>query len=409
MDQDEPWNGFRPFYDRSENPEFRYCFRAVALRVFAILVLALGLAISTSAGGAPPVLWQRDFVSSGMYSMAKTSDGGCVLVGDLWGELGGNRTSANYGGRDGGVIRLDRAGNKVWDKSFGGTNDDKLFCITQTRDGGFIAGGTTRSGVGGNKISPHFGADTNYDCWVVRMDSQGTPLWDRSWGGSDYLANVESIVETPEGEFLVLSDSASVHSENLGCRVSLIRLNAAGELISERCYYQPGYYLRKILATGDGGMFLAGTCYKNLNADYRLLRLDARGDVLWEKGYGGTQIDGFVGMVPTSDSGLALFGYSYSPPSGNKTSPHYGGEFTSDFWLVRVDGQGNILWDRSYGGTGAEIDGGIDLTLDGGFIIGGTSDSPASGTKISTNWGRNDYWALRLDPRGNVLWEQSFG
>jgi len=106
-----------------------------------------------------------------------------------------------------------------------------------------------------------------------------------------------------------------------------------------------------------------------------------------------------------------LAGWSASPVSGNKTATNYGsGSWpSSDFWVVRLDANGQKLWDRTYGGNDNELAWSAQLTSDGGVIVGGGSISGPSGTKTSTNYGDYDFWIVRLDADGNQLWDQSFG
>lgn len=111
----------------------------------------------------------------------------------------------------------------------------------------------------------------------------------------------------------------------------------------------------------------------------------------------------------TSNGGFILAGYSNSGPSGNKTSPNYGGY---DFWIVRIDQEGNKIWDRSYGGVGEDVDAHVTVARDGGFFVGGGTQSGVGGNKTSPFYGGSyygDYWILRLDSEGNKLWEQDFG
>jgi hypothetical protein len=389
-----------------------------------VTVLSSGRAALISA---PPVVWQKVFGGPGSEAMeyvVKASDGGCLLVGQSRGGPGGSKTSAGYGLDDGWVVRLDAAGNKLWDKSFGGTDQDYLYCIAETGDGGFIAGGLSRSGATGNKTSLHFGAATDFDAWVVRMDAQGNLLWDISIGGSGNYDNIASIIENRDGSFFLGGTSASTNRACSGYGGSdywLVKIDSGGHTLWERCYggtSADGF--GQFLPMEDGGLLLGGTSSSvpsgsktsprfGSDNDFWLVRVDANGTVLWDKTYGGTGEDLFRSMIRTPDGGIALLGKSASPPSGNKTSPHYGTQFTSDLWVVRLDAAGDIVWDKSYGGSGQEQPGTIQLTLDNGFVLAGSSDSLASSTKLSTNWGAGDYWLLRLDQSGNTVWEQTIG
>jgi hypothetical protein len=99
-------------------------------------------------------------------------------------------------------------------------------------------------------------------------------------------------------------------------------------------------------------------------------------------------------------------GYSSSGVSGTKTTPSYGG---SDFWVIKLDAAGNETWQKSFGGSGIDELRTLQLTSDGGYLLGGTSQSGISGNKTSQNYGGEDYWIVKTDSEGNATWDDSFG
>ena len=123
-------------------------------------------------------------------------------------------------------------------------------------------------------------------------------------------------------------------------------------------------------------------------SDFWVVRLDAHGSMLWDKSFGGSEDDCLHSLKQTSDGGFILGGHSRSSPgTGNKTSARYGGD---DFWVVRLDADGNIVWDKSFGGSGFEYLYSLQQTADGGFVLGGYSDSsPDTGNKSSPFYGGN--------------------
>src|SRR6185369_492156 len=135
----------------------------------------------------PPIEWQRSFGGTNddrLRTLQQTDDGGFIFGGfsnsDPAAGASGNKSSANFGNYDFWIVRTDSAGNKLWDRSFGGPDEDVLYSVRQTSDGGFILAGYSLSGIGGNKTSTTVGG---YDFWVVRRDAMGNKLWDRSFGG----------------------------------------------------------------------------------------------------------------------------------------------------------------------------------------------------------------------------------
>jgi hypothetical protein len=111
----------------------------------------------------------------------------------------------SFGGYDYWVVKVDWAGNKEWDRAFGGGSDDFFWTVVATSDGGYLLGGGSLSGAGGNKSSNGFGG---WDYWVVKVDGTGNKEWDRAFGGSqdDYLT---SVVATSDGGYLLGGWSSS--------------------------------------------------------------------------------------------------------------------------------------------------------------------------------------------------------
>jgi hypothetical protein len=336
------------------------CMKPISI-VFFFCSLFAAFAQQTSP---PSILWQQSYGGAGvesLYAVQPTPDGGYIFGGGSSSAPGGGKTSPHFGGPDFWVVRVDSQGNKLWEQSFGGIGTDILSVMQPAGDGGFLLGGRSNSPIGGTKTGPNRGGA---DFWVVRIDSNGEKLWDRTFGGSgdDYLF---SMVPTGDGGFLLGGYSES---------------GVSGNKTSQN--------------------FGLG--------DFWLVRIDAAGEKVWEASYGGSGDEGIFSIHQTSDGGFILGGDSDSPPGGNKTSAHHGGK---DFWIVRIDPLGNKLWDRSYGGTEHDADYNLVVrqTPDGGYIIAGDSLSDVSGNKTAASFGDSDIWVVRLGPEANTLWQRSFG
>lgn len=299
------------------------------------------------------------------------SDGGYLLAGQSFSPASGSKTAPKYGSGDMWVVRLDANGTQMWDQSFGGSSDDEVKVARQTADGGFLLAGSSMSLPGtGNKSSPYLGPSggalyQGSDMWVVRLDASGNKIWDHSYGGTG-RERVFDCQTTKDGGFVLAGYSSS----------------------------------------GPAATPYAGNKTSRLYGgnDYWLVWIDAEGQVLRDRSYGGTGDDRCLSLLPMPDGGWMLCGQSKSQPGGTKTSPNYG---SFDYWLVRIDAEGNQLWDQSFGGSGTE---GYDLatyppdmsvtplkpTADGGFVLAGYSKSPPSGNKtapLDLGW---DYWLVKL-------------
>jgi hypothetical protein len=148
-------------------------------------------------------------------------------------------------------------------------------------------------------------------------------------------------------------------------------------------------YLWAMQQTADGGYIIGGTSYPPANGnktcqgfgsvDYWVVRLDAQGNHQWDRCFGGTGRDTLSSLQETIDNGLIVAGYSASSNSGNKTTPHFGGNIAEDFWIVRVDVAGRKIWEQNYGKIGDEVVARVRQVSDGGFFVTGSSGGPPIG------------------------------
>jgi len=350
-------------------------------------------------------------------------DGGIAMGGYSVSPPGGNKTSADFGAEDFWVIRMDASGNKLWDLSFGGTGVERLESLVVTSDGGLALGGWSNSDISGNKTTPNI---FFIDFWIIRLDSAGAKLWERTFGGvgADILRTIQ---QTPDGGFIVGGQSTSslpFADPGLGLEdFLLVRLDGEGNPLWWRFFGGPSPEIYTTLVqTPDGGFLLGGGSASAQGPtkdspsfgwmDGWIVRVDANGNKLWDRSFGGSGGDVIGGIELTPDGGFLLVGTSVSPADGNKTIGNFDTNgATADGWVIRVDSAGNKLWEMALGGTADDSLTTVKRTSDGGFIIGGGSDSPISGNKTSPYHGGNglDYWVVRLDAAGNKLWDQTFG
>ena len=129
--------------------------------------------------------------------------------------------------------------------------------------------------------------------------------------------------------------------------------------------------------------------------------------IRWQKTFGGNYNDSLVSIIPTYDNGFIISGHSNSNISGSKTENSLG---TYDYWIVKLNGQGKIEWNKTLGGAGVDRDPVIIQTGDGGYVVGGTSISNISGNKTEDAInGSDDYWVVKIDSKGTVLWDNTIG
>jgi hypothetical protein len=303
------------------------------------------------------ILWSKTYGGSQANvesQMKQTSDGGYILLGYTTsndGEVQGNHGFADYW-----VVKIDSLGNIEWSKCLGGSYNDYPCCIDITKDSGYICNGYTGSNDG--DVSGNHG---QYDYWVVKLDKGGNLKWQRPLGGAD---------------------------NDLGLCVS---------------------------STVDGGAIVGGYTYSNDgdvqcsrhgSSDAWVVKLDSTGQIEWENCYGGSQDENVVSIIPTTDNGYIFTGITYSN-DGDVSGNHGNG----DFWVVKIDQWGNLIWQKCFGGSALDGPYFIKQSVDGNYFIGGdtySKDGDVHGNH-SINTSNADMWLIKIDTLGNLLWQQCFG
>ncbi|MCD6124258.1 T9SS type A sorting domain-containing protein [bacterium] len=297
----------------------------------------------------------------------------------------------------------------VWQKSFGGSDDDWAQSIQQTADGGFIVAGMSESNNG--DISGNHGYS---DCWIVKLNSSGSIVWQKCLGGSNWDC-AYSIQQTLDGGFIMAGVSCSndgdVSGNHGGCDCWIVKLDSYGNIVWQKClggsYWDGAYSIQQTL---DGGFIVAGVSNSNDGdvsgnhgyADYWVVKLNSSGDIEWQKCLGGSFWDYALSVQQTSDGGYIVAGVSCS--NNGDVSGNHGG---SDYWIVKLDSYGSMVWQKCLGGSGYDIAYSVQQTTDGGFIVAGYSNS--NDGDVSGNHGSSDYWVARLNSSGNIIWQKCLG
>ena len=142
------------------------------------------------------------------------------------------------------------------------------------------------------------------------------------------------------------------------------------------------------------------------SSDYWVIKIDANGNKLWDKTFGGSAHDYVQDAIVTEDQGYLLYGYSSSGQTGDKSEISRG---SYDYWIVKIDANGNKLWDKSFGGLQPDYAASVTSTSEGGFLLLGESDSEVSGEKSQASKGSRDYWVVKIDANGNKIWDKVYG
>jgi hypothetical protein len=401
----------------------RYTFLPKNWLHFGLLAaVASSLSLNTSAQNGPTIQWDKSFGGSGndyLRSLKQTSDGGYFLGGYSNSGTSADKSQASKGLSDYWFIRLTANAIKTMDKTIGGGNDDFFSSAQQTSDGGFILGGSSNSGISGDKSQATNGG---FDYWIVKLDANGNKTWDKAFGGSvrDELYSLE---QTSDGGYILGGTSYSgISGDKSQASLGLndfwvIKIDANGNKLWDKTYGgNDGDLLRSLKQTSDGGYILGGTSSSGISgdktqasrgsSDYWIVKLDNYGNKVWDKTIGGSSADAITALQQTADGGYILGGYSSSNISGDKSQNSQGGY---DFWVVKLNSSGGIIWDKTIGGNGEDELYSIQQTLNGSYILGGFSESGLSGNKTQPSRGGADFWVIKLDNNGIMTWDKSFG
>ena len=309
-------------------------------------------------------------------------------------------------------------GQIVWSKTFGGSNDDVAQSITTTSDGNYVVLGSTASTDG--TITDKTEVDTDY--WLTKFGPEGNIIWSKTYGGS--LEDIgQKAIQTSDNGLAIVGYSQSSDGDasgNQGFHDNwLLRLDSQGNILWEKSYGYAGHdHAYSLIQTNDGGFFMTGFLdvtasggegnQRNSNAnrhgigEFWCHKLDANGNIQWRRYFGGTNNDRSYGVVQANDGGYVVTGFSESNDF-DITNNH--GSY--DYWVIKLDAQGNLLWEKSFGGSEIDQSRAIVKTNDNGYIIAGNSFSTDG--DIVSNLGSSDFWLIKINDLGELLWSKNYG
>lgn len=326
----------------------------------------------------------------------QTSDGGFIVAGES--ESNNGNVSGNHGGSDYWILKQAASGGIQWQKSLGGSDDEKAYWIQQTTDGGFVVAGSTYSSDGDVSVN-----QGSADCWIVKLTSSGDIAWEKSFGGSSQDGAI-SIQQTIDGGFAVAAYTYSSDGDVSGNHGEkdywIVKLNGSGDIEWQKCLGGSNNDSpRSFQQTNDGGFVVAGSSESNDgdvsgnhgDEDYWIVKLDASGNIEWQKSLGGSDEDAGRWIQQTSDGGFVVAGYTES--NDGDVSGNHG---YRDCWIVKLDAEGSLERQKCLGGSAADYANAIQETTDGGFVVAGNTYSDDG--DVSGNHGNADCWIVKLFP-----------
>jgi hypothetical protein len=284
-------------------------------------------------------------------SIIELKNGDYIIVGYSKSRNGDFRFNNNNSSWDDfAIIKINKSGDIIWSKLYGGDGTDEARCVIETEDKSYIVGGFSKSNDADVKIN-----NGNKDGWFIKLSEDGNLLWSKVYGGSED-DEIRSIRKTKDGNYIVAGSSKSSDKDVL--------LNK-------------GYY------------------------DFWLLKLSSNGEIIWSKTYGGSMDDVAYDIVQNFDSTYFVTGYTYS--NDGDVQINSGGK---DIWLLKLNSEGDILWSKTFGGSSHDEGHSLIISIEGGILIGGYTESKDG--DVDENSGLRDMWLLKINIEGELEWSRTY-
>lgn len=358
--------------------------------------------------------WQAAFSGSD-WKMEQTNDGGFIIAGIK--ATADNHKAGKYGEKgDYCIAKIDKKGKLEWQKALGDYESQGVAAITITSDNGYIL------------ISTNLTQYRDLEKWIIKLDKKGEIQWKKAienWvsdiqqvsdGGYNWASDIQ---QTSDGGYIITGKTMSVSEwETRRDDYWVAKLDAKGDLAWQKVYGGSEFDVaNSIEQTLDGGYIIAGYTGSSdgdvsnkiggkYNLDYWIVKLNKDGNIQWEKTYGGTNEDIANSIQQTKDGGYIVAGSSKSR-DGDITNG-YDDDTYADYWVVKLDGNGEKQWQKNYGGAHSDYANSIQQTRDGGYIIAGWSNSN-TGDKPDSYSGKPDYWIVKTDKEGILQWQKTLG
>ncbi len=291
-------------------------------------------------------------------SLVQTQDGGFALTGYAMSDDGD--ASVNKGFHDNWIIKVDAQGEIEWERSYGFSGHDHSYDILDTEDGGYFFTGfldiTSARADGNTEKSSSISAHGVGEFWGTKIDEKANIEWRGYYGGTN----------NDRAHAAVRSDDG-------------------------------GYVMAGFTESDDFDVNNSRGSY-----DFWTVKIDATGNSVWQSSFGGTGIERAEDIAKTKDGGYVITGSTFSTDVDVSTNH---GE--ADIWLIKMDDSGKLVWDKSFGGSQFDAAQSVFASRDGGFII--TGNSKSMDMDVNENVGENDLWVIKTDANGNLIWQKSFG
>jgi len=347
-------------------------------------------------------------------SIINTNDGGYIILGHAQSQDGdlSNKQNESY---DYWVLKFDSQSSLQWSKTYGGSDDDRGRSIIQASDGGYVIIGSSSSS--DLDVTENAGSQ---DYWIAKLNASGDMSWQKSFGYSGSDSGL-AVIQTIDNGYLVsgvLDVTASggegntrdTNARHAGGDYWAIKLDSDGVL--EWSKYFGGSFTDTpydVIETNNGYMMVGSSDSNDVDIsdnkgqyDFWVVNISDTGELIWEKTYGGSEIDEAWSIAGSGDGNYVIAGDTRS--NNLNVTENNGG---ADVWVIKINPSGDLLWEETIGGTSFDVGRSIKKTQDNGFLISGSSRS--SDGDMTNNQGQNDALVLRIDASGGLKWQKTIG
>ena len=365
------------------------------------------------------IIWDKTLGGLGrdeIHDISLGLNNSIVLTGETLSDSSCEISTDTRGVTDIWLIMVDSNGNKLHDARYGSSLSDFGGKLIRDQNSDFLIFGSSLGGISGDKTTAGYGG---YDFWLIRTDSVGSKLWDKTYGGSgselafsrtDYaLSNIRN------SEFVICGRTNSNQSGTISTNgfgffdIWVAKIDQVGLVQWDKRlggnYHE---YVRKIVDVQDGYILIGSSTSKFggtisdtgiAQTDVWIVKIDTLGNQLWEKRLGGINDDYGVDIQESPDGGYWILANTNSPAGYDISENSYGG---SDYWIFKIDSIGNKIWDKRFGGPGNDFASSFIVMPDSSIFIGGDAASGISPVKTDSGKGGRDYWIVHFNYYNNT-------
>ncbi|MEI6089555.1 MAG: choice-of-anchor D domain-containing protein [bacterium] len=337
--------------------------------------------------------WQKSYggSDSDVANSIQQTNDGGYIVAGVSLSKDGDLTE-NKGKFDWWLVKVDSLGMIMWQKSLGGSEDDEAFSVQQTMDGGYIVAGSTQSPDG-----DVIGYTGGSNIWIVKFKTNGDVEWQKTYS-EGYSAEARAIKQTRDGGYIVAVNMSSTDSF-----VWLLKLNSIGEIEWQKTSSKGTInYTADVQITDDNGYIVVGESLAyNHKPDYWVCKLDSMGLIEWQYTWGGSKNDYPYSIKQTKDGGYIVAGETWSNDGDVTGSHNQPSTPFSDCWILKLKTNGKLEWEKAIGGSNFEHYGSICRTNDEGYVIAIITYSNDGDVKNPNN--RIGTWLVKLNSVGKII------